>query len=130
MRISWISKRECPKQKRKIRRQSYYLNMGAGRRKNPTAAAVSRSRGSRNVEDSHELSDGDRLLEQLENTRLLTDEGAWATAGQELRRRDPTRYVAILRVVEELCQIYRDPLGPVGADAYRVIPHGKDGDFD
>lgn len=69
------------------------------------------------------------MIEELEHTRLLTDESAWTTAGAELRRRDPTRYVAILKVVEEICSIYRAPLDPVSVPSF-VIARGNDDDFD
>lgn len=105
--------------------------MGAGRKRNPTAAAVARARprGAEANPERAEHGNGETLLDDLEHTRLLTDERAWVVAGDELRRRDPTRYVQILRVVEEICQIYRDPLAPVGP-AYRVVSRGNGDDFD
>ncbi len=56
--------------------------------------------------------------------RLLVDEGAWQRAGEELRARDPQRYLAILKVVEDICSIYRDPLGGNLADGHFIF--GKD----
>lgn len=70
------------------------------------------------------------MLEELEYTRLLIDERAWETAGSELRRRDPARYVAILKIVEELCSIHRAPLDPISTPATLVVPRGNEDDFD
>jgi hypothetical protein len=41
---------------------------------------------------------------------LLVDDSAWREAGSELRRVDPKRYVAILRLAREIVEIHRDPL--------------------
>ena len=103
--------------------------MGAGRKRSPTAAAVHRARKD-GGEGPLAPSESDRLLEELEHTRLLTDERAWQVAGEELRRRDPTRYVAILRVVEEICQIHRAPLDPARIVSPVMSRGSDDDDFD
>lgn len=54
------------------------------------------------------------------------DNDAWNKAGEELRLLDPQRYIAILRVVEEICSIHKDPL----ADGTTVIRVTKTRDFD
>lgn len=43
-------------------------------------------------------------------TRLLADDEAWSRAGEELKKCDPQRYLAILKVVEDICRIHRDPI--------------------
>lgn len=62
--------------------------------------------------------------------RLLADDEAWARAGEELRRRDPQRYIAILKVVEDICSIHRDPLGEITSNGFYVFPHKKSDQFD
>lgn len=42
--------------------------------------------------------------------RLLADDDAWVDAGEELKRLDPGRYLAILAVVQDIVAIYRDPI--------------------
>jgi hypothetical protein len=61
---------------------------------------------------------------------MLADDEAWARAGEELRRVDPGRYLAILKVVEDICSIHRDPLGEVSSPGFYVFPRGKDDGFD
>lgn len=61
---------------------------------------------------------------------VVVDEGAWARAGEELRRRDPQRYIAILKVVEDICSIYRDPLGDNLAEGHYVFTQGDPDHFD
>lgn len=62
---------------------------------------------------------------------LLADDDAWERAGRELRLRDPQRYLAILKIAEDICSIYRNPLGDVcGGDAVYVFPAKKSGQFD
>jgi hypothetical protein len=70
------------------------------------------------------------LLEELEYTRLLVDERAWEVAGSELRRRDPARYVAILKIAEEICSIHRSPLEPISMPGSFVVPNSNGDDFD
>lgn len=62
--------------------------------------------------------------------RLLADDEAWSRAGDELRRRDPQRYIAILKVVEDICSIHRDPLGETVAEGFYVFPKSKTDQFD
>ncbi len=57
------------------------------------------------------------------------DDEAWARAGDALKRCDPHRYIAILKVVEDICSIHRDPLGEAIANGYYVFPKSKDDDF-
>ncbi len=64
------------------------------------------------------------------NYRLLADDTAWTRAGDELRRFDPQRYLAILKVVEDICSIHRDPLAPVEATGHFVFPKKKQGVLD
>lgn len=45
------------------------------------------------------------------NYRLLADDGVWAQAGDELKRLDPGRYLAILAVVQDIIAIHLDPIG-------------------
>lgn len=61
---------------------------------------------------------------------LLVNEEAWNRAGEELRRRDPHRYMAILRVVEDICRIYRDPYCERAASGTFVFPKKKHGPAD
>lgn len=62
--------------------------------------------------------------------QLLVDNEAWARAGEELRRRDPQRYLAILKVVEDICSIHRDPLGEIASNGFYVFPKSKSDQFD
>lgn len=48
---------------------------------------------------------------------MIQSADAWLRAGAELRRRDPIRYAAVLKLVEEMCSIFRDPLDAELADA-------------
>lgn len=61
---------------------------------------------------------------------LLADDNAWARAGEELRARDPQRYLAILKIVEDICSIHRNPLGEIDSNGFYVFPRTKSGDFD
>ena len=61
---------------------------------------------------------------------LLVDDQAWERAGRELRQRDPHRFIAILKVVEDICSIYRDPLGDKVAQGHFIFARTEDGDFD
>lgn len=47
----------------------------------------------------------------LMDLTLLVEEGAWERAGEELRRVDPQRYLALLKIVQDIVSIHRDPLG-------------------
>jgi len=58
------------------------------------------------------------------------DDEAWARAGEDLRRCDPQRYLSILKVVEDICSIHRDPLGEAVSNGYYVFPRSKTGQFD
>jgi hypothetical protein len=42
---------------------------------------------------------------------VVVDEDAWTRAGDELRKVDPARYLAILKIVEDIVGIHRDPIG-------------------
>jgi hypothetical protein len=64
-----------------------------------------------------------------ERVSLLADDEAWGRAGAELRRVDPTRYLAILKIVEDMCSIHRDPLGEIASDGFYVFPNTKSDDF-
>lgn len=61
---------------------------------------------------------------------LVADSEAWTRAGDELRRLDPRRYVAILSVVEDICRIHRNPLGADVADGFLVFPEHRNRDPD
>lgn len=61
---------------------------------------------------------------------VLADSETWSKAGEELRVLDPQRYIAILQVVEDICNIHRNPLGAVAADGFFVFPRGKTDDYD
>lgn len=61
---------------------------------------------------------------------MLADNEAWTRAGSELRRVDPQRYLAILKVVEDICSIHRDPLGEIVSNGFYVFPRAKGDDFD
>ena len=52
---------------------------------------------------------------------LLVDEEAWNRAGEQLRKLDPKRYIAILKVVEDIVSIHRDPLGAGPANGHFVF---------
>lgn len=64
------------------------------------------------------------------DARLLVDGDAWNRAGEELKKRDPQRYIAILRVVEDICRIYRDPFAEREATGVFVFPKRKSGPAD
>jgi len=61
---------------------------------------------------------------------LLADEKAWSIAGEELRRVDPQRWLAILRVVEDICKIHRDPLTPNVASGHFIFANDRGDDPD
>lgn len=61
---------------------------------------------------------------------MLADDEAWSRAGEELRSVDPRRYLAILKVVEDICCIHRDPLGEIVSNGFYVFPNKKSDDFD
>jgi len=57
---------------------------------------------------------------------LLADEEAWNRAGEELRLVDPHRYLALLKIAQDVCNIHRDPIGAEVADG--VFIFGKESD--
>jgi hypothetical protein len=57
----------------------------------------------------------------------MADEDAWERAGAELRRVDPQRFAAVLKVVEDICSIHRDPLCPNLANGHYVFGDDDDG---
>ena len=61
---------------------------------------------------------------------MLADDESWSRAGAELRRVDPKRFLAILKVVEDICSIHRDPLGEIASDGFYVFPKSKGDQFD
>lgn len=61
---------------------------------------------------------------------MLASDESWSKAGEELRRVDPQRYLAILKVVEDICSIHRDPLGEIASNGFYVFPKTKGDDFD
>ena len=56
---------------------------------------------------------------------LLADDDAWNRIGEELRRVDAQRYLAILKLAEDICSIHREPLAPVAATGHFVFPKKK-----
>jgi hypothetical protein len=61
---------------------------------------------------------------------VLANDDAWDRIGRELKRCDPKRYLALLKVAEDICSIHRDPLGesiPVGCF---VFPKVTQDEFD
>jgi hypothetical protein len=57
---------------------------------------------------------------------LMADEDAWERAGAELRRVDPQRFAAVLKVVEDICSIHRDPLCHNLAAGHFIFDAGDD----
>ena len=78
------------------------------------------------VEEPHAAHDN----ATAERLSLLADNEAWSRAGEELRRVDPQRYLALLKVAEDICSIHRDPLGEVTAVGFYVFPRSKSDQFD
>lgn len=100
----------------------------SGKRNRTKPRSIERSRAQavgRKIDEPHAAQDG----EVAERLSLLADGEAWARAGEELRRVDPKRYLAILKVVEDICSIHRDPLGEVVSNGFYVFPTKKDDDF-
>ncbi len=62
--------------------------------------------------------------------RVLVDDEAWARAGEELKKLDPQRYIAILRTVEDIVRIHRDPLDANAASGHFIFMKRPDGDPD
>lgn len=65
-----------------------------------------------------------------EQTRLLVDDEAWNRAGDELRLVDPKRYLAVLQIVEDICNIHRDPIGAKVTEGFYAFAQAKAGEFD
>lgn len=42
--------------------------------------------------------------------RMLLDDEAWVRVGEELRRLDPARYIALLQVLQDAVAIRKDPI--------------------
>lgn len=78
----------------------------------------------RPIDESIDASDDDDPMD----LSLLVDEGAWTRAGEELRKLDPQRYIAILKVVEDIVSIHRDPLGAAVASGHFVFSGSDDRD--
>lgn len=47
-------------------------------------------------------------------------EGRWERVGRELRNCDPARFVAVLRVVEDMVNVYREDCDLCGAPKARA----------
>jgi hypothetical protein len=64
-------------------------------------------------------------------SNLVVDDDAWSRAGDELRRRDPARYLAILQIVQDINAIHRDPLGAARTSGHFVLGRPRnDGPLD
>lgn len=60
---------------------------------------------------------------------LFVDDEAWERAGRELKECDPQRYLAILKVVEDICSIHKNPMAKLaGVDAAFVFSRTKSDD--
>lgn len=70
------------------------------------------------------------MVDHERDARLLADEHAWERIGRELRLCDPKRYVALLKVAEEICGIHRDPLGAPIPMGYLVLASRDRDDLD
>lgn len=66
----------------------------------------------------------------MSNRAFVVDDEAWARAGEELRECDPARFMAILKVVEDIVAIRRDPIGAVRAAGHFVFPKDRRRDPD
>lgn len=82
--------------------------------------------------DNQETGGASRLSRCAEApvTSMLADDAAWVRAGLELRERDPQRFMAILKVVEDIVAIRRDPIGAVRAAGHFVFARSKQRDPD
>lgn len=70
------------------------------------------------------------VIDHERDTRLLQDVGAWERIGRELRLSDPKRYVALLKVAEDICLIHRDPLGATLPSGFTMFATRDLNDFD
>lgn len=105
--------------------------MLSGRRKR-SAGRVARKRAfeTRGRAEHDQTAAGPTKVTPEETARLLGDEGAWERIGCELRRCDLERYVALLKIAEEICSIHRDPLAPPIPSTYLMLARRTDGQFD
>lgn len=70
------------------------------------------------------------MIDRERDERLWRDPSAWERIGRTLRMCDPQRYIALLKIAEDVCAIHHDPLGPVVPSDFHVFSDKDPDQFD